>query len=112
MEATSINVALAIFVAAVAMGLFYLWRKAAEIRDALTGKDGHKLMVIFARIFLVGFITSSFGTVRWLSLIVLPEAEWFRQLIAFVNATLLISVNVWALLAVRGIIESGRMPRE
>lgn len=112
MEEAPVNLTLAVFVGLVAFVLFYLWRNAVALRDALNGKDGHRLMVIFARLFLVGAITSALSVVRWLSLVVAPDAEWLRQVIGFINAGLLISVDVWALLSVRAIIESGRMPRE
>lgn len=109
MEEAPINLTLAVFVGFVACVLFYLWRKAVALRDALDGQDGHRLMVIFARLFLVGSITSGLGVVRWASLVYLPEDEWLRQGIGAVNAGLVIGVNVWALLSIRAIIESGRM---
>ena len=109
MEEAPINLTLAVFVGLVAVVLFYLWRKAVALRDALDGKDGHRLMVIFARLFLVCSITSALGVVRWLSLVYLPEAEWLRQIVAAVNAVLMVSVNVWALLSIRTIVESGRI---
>jgi hypothetical protein len=112
MEEAPINFALGIFVAVVAMGLFYLWRKAADLRDALRDQDGYRLMVIFARIFLISAVTSTLGAVRWFSLVVMPDYEWLRQAIGFFNAMALISVSVWALLAIRALIDSNHMPHE
>lgn len=112
MEEAATSIGLAAFVGLGSFLMFYLWRKAAALRDALIGHDGHRLMVIFARLFAVIAITSFLGALRWLSFALVPEAEWFRLVIGLVNPVLSVGTFVWALLAVRAIVESGGMRRE
>lgn len=109
MEEGPLNLAVAAFVAVVTLIMFRIWFLSARLRDALSGQDGHRLMVIFTRLFAVATITTAIGVARWIALAIDPNAEWFRQVTTYLSTTLFLAVNVWALLSVRAIIESGNL---
>ena len=98
---------IAVFTATLTAGLFLLWRRAVSLRDALDGKEGHRLMAIFANIFAVDTLVLGSTAVRT-ALLFNHEFDLLRQLMGVVTWLMFLGVHFWALLEVRGITRDKR----
>lgn len=110
MEEAVANVALALFVGVVSAALWLIFQRARDLRMAMAGAVGTRLLLIFERMFLVLATTTTIGAFRWTTFIALPEAELLRFCITIFNTFLFLGFSIWALLSVKAIIDSGRMP--
>lgn len=92
-----------VFYALIAAGLFVLYRRSARLRDALKGRDGYRLMRIFARIFAVDTLVMASTAVR----AVMAQSTHLdvpRQVLSMLSGLAFMAVHIWALLEVKAII--------